>query len=173
MKTVFTLLALIYALLCPTTAEAVSRGELIATARHVKAKDERAEQARIRADRVEGIKRILTNTPLAQEAESFMSCAEQYGVSYKLLLAISWKESSFGRFTPKYHGIESYNAWGWGIHQGMAFANWSDGICTVAKGLSENYNHQNIYQTIMKYAPPVENNTALYIAQVKEFMSKI
>lgn len=169
----------------PVYAQSTNVTRMLEDARFVQVQREHAEKIRIHQETVKRVAKLLknNNSPLTDSAESFVNASEQYGVSYKLLLAIAWKESSFGKHTPKYPAFdkqgkqigtyESNNAFGWGIHQSIAFNSWNDGIFTVAKGLAQNYDHTDIRRTIMKYAPPSENNTELYIDQVKYFVSKI
>lgn len=152
-----------------------ARRDLVKMSQYVKAQDDaRRSRAEFRAQ-VDSVSRLLADyhSPLQGSSEAFVSCGRRYGVDPKFLLALAWKESSLGKNTPKYHGVESYNAFGWGIHQNRTFSSWSDGICTVSQGLSENYPLGDLRATIMKYAPPTENFTELYISQIREFMSQI
>lgn len=155
----------------PVRAENPIRRELLTDAKKLKSDISRRKVLRERRERVASVQRFLASrqSPMAQDAESFISASERTGVSYKLLLAIANKESSLGKHIPP----GSFNAFGWGIHQGRVFNSWSDGIQTVAEGLAANYDHTDIRRTIMKYAPPVENNTELYIAQVEQFIKSI
>lgn len=103
-------------------------------------------------------------------SDRFVDCASRYGVDYKLLLGLAWKESNYGKAG---YAIGSNNAYGYGIHLGMKFKDWGEGTCTVAKGLSENYEHHDIVKTITRYAPPSENNTRVYIDQLSKFIKSI
>lgn len=75
------------------------------------------------------------NSPLENQAQNFVDAADQYGVDWKLVPAISGVESTFGK---RSYG---FNAWGWGIYgyQALGFRTWRDGIYTVTEGLKTNY----------------------------------
>jgi hypothetical protein len=79
------------------------------------------------------------NSPLAQEADTFVEEADRYNMDWRLVAAIAGTESTFGKHIPS----GSYNAWGWGIptgaQSGIGFKNWKDGIATVTAGLHKNY----------------------------------
>lgn len=104
---------------------------------------------------------IITNwltaykAPLAPYGETFVKAADKYGLDWRLLPAISMKESGGGRAIPE----NSYNAWGWGIYgnQVLRFNNWEEGIYGVAAGLKRSYLDQGLTtpEAIMaKYTPP-------------------
>ncbi|HVT01159.1 MAG TPA: hypothetical protein VHE53_02895 [Patescibacteria group bacterium] len=74
------------------------------------------------------------NSPLTVEASAYIKYADQYGVDWKLLPAISGVESSFGiALMP-----DSYNAYGWGGGH-IYFNSWEDGIRSIDEALGENY----------------------------------
>ncbi len=79
------------------------------------------------------------NSPLEGEASTFIHEADKNGLDWRLVVAISGVESTFGQAIPK----GSYNAWGWGIptgaESGVGFQNWKEGIATVSYGLKHNY----------------------------------
>jgi len=104
---------------------------------------------------------IVTNwlkayrAPLAPYGDAFIKAADKYGLDWRLLPAISMKESGGGRAIPE----NSYNAWGWGIYgdQVIRFDSWEDGIYGVAAGLKKSYLDQGLTtpEAIMaKYTPP-------------------
>ncbi len=104
---------------------------------------------------------IITNwmtaykAPLAPYGDVFVKAADKYGLDWRLLPAISMKESGGGRAIP----VDSYNAWGWGIYgdQVLRFSSWEEGIYTVAAGLKKNYLDQGLTtpeQIMAKYTPP-------------------
>ena len=80
------------------------------------------------------------NSPLEYQAQDFIDAADQYGVDWKLVPAISGVESTFGKQS------FGYNAWGWGIYgdQTLNFGSWRDGIFTVTGGLKQNYIDQGL-----------------------------
>jgi hypothetical protein len=71
------------------------------------------------------------NAPLADYAKEFVKAADNYGIDYRLVAAISVIESGGGVNT-----FKAYNAWGWG---NMAFSSWEDGIWTVSAGMAKYY----------------------------------
>lgn len=161
------------------SADEGTRQKLVKLSQQVAKEDARQEAIRAYRARVERVRNILAgaNSPMEPEAESFIACGEQYGVSWKLLLGLAWKESSYGKHTPHY-GRPSHNAFGWtgsGIpsERFRTFASWGDGVCHVAEGLARNYNHTNIRETIYKYAPPVENDSERYVAQLNNFINDL
>lgn len=104
---------------------------------------------------------IVTNwltayrAPLAPYGDTFVKAADKYGLDWRLLPAISMKESGGGRAIPE----NSYNAWGWGIYgdQVLRFSSWEEGIYGVAAGLKKSYLDQGLTtpEAIMaKYTPP-------------------
>lgn len=74
------------------------------------------------------------NSPLTGESESFIKACIKYQINCYLLPSIAGLESTFGKFIYP----NSYNPFGWGRGYIM-FANWSEGIETVAKGLKNGY----------------------------------
>jgi hypothetical protein len=110
-------------------------------------------------------------SPLKKHSETFVKVADQYGMDYRLLPAISCMESSCGKQL-----IEgSYNPFGWGIYGSNAvyFKNYDEAIETVAKGLKTNYLDKG-YDTPQKiapiYTPPNHRN---WLSGVTFFMEKI
>lgn len=118
---------------------------------------------------VDKLRRYLESklSPMAGNAADFIDCAHRYGVDYRLVVAISGKESTFGRFQ------RGFNSFGWDIHNGRRFASFGDAICTVSAGLAQNYKGLTIRQIAYRYAPPSENNTEKWIADVSYFKSQL
>ncbi len=93
-------------------------------------------------------------SPLADEAETFVSEADKYQLDYRLLPAMAGVESWFGTRLP----ANSYNAWGWGIYgtHMTYFTTWDDGIHTISKELRERYmdkwGDRNVYEIGRHYA---------------------
>lgn len=77
------------------------------------------------------------NSPLADNAGTFVNKADEYHLDWRLVVAISGLESGFGKQIP----ANSYNGWGWGIYGDNVkyFASWDEAIETISKGLRENY----------------------------------
>ena len=83
--------------------------------------------------KIENVRNYLSNrnAPLAEYADVLVTVAEEYGIDYRLVAAISIVESGGGK-----NCFKPYNAWGWGS---MTFESWEDGISTISKGLSKYY----------------------------------
>ncbi len=105
-----------------------------------------------RVDRVEVLKLFLEqyNSPLTENAETFVAVADRYGLDYRLLPAISCIESVCGKRLIK----ESYNAWGWGIYGNnvISFENFEQGIEKVGEGIYKGYVQKGL-DTPEKMAP--------------------
>lgn len=110
------------------------------------------------------------NSPLKIHARTFVEQAERYNLDYRLLVAISGVESTFGRQLP----YNSYNAWGWGIYGDnmIRFASYPEAISTISQSLRENYINkwgaQNVYQIGRFYAA-----SPTWAQRVVYFMGKI
>ncbi|HCC68236.1 TPA: hypothetical protein DEP90_03510 [Patescibacteria group bacterium] len=98
----------------------------------------------------ENIRKYLNkrNSPLAKYAEEFVKAANNYGIDYRLVAAISVVESSGGIYC-----FRPYNAWGWGK---SGFNSWKDGIWAVSKGLSKYYSSgvNTPRKIAYRYCPP-------------------
>lgn len=160
---VFILALIIYATFTAYPVQAISRGELIATARHVKAKDERAERERLRAVRIQRVRGYLASkgSPLAGDAQSFVDCADRFGLHPGLLVGITRAESTFGRF----YTLKS-NPYNFGIYLKLSFPDMVTSTCYVAQKLRENYNTTSPYTIAVKYAPAADRNNPVHWAQV-------
>jgi len=110
------------------------------------------EIAYTQVDRVEVLEKFLEkyDSPLVGEAETFVEIADEKGLDYRLLPAISCMESTCGHFLIP----ETYNAWGWGIYGNnvISFTSWRDGIETVGEGIAKNYTRRGL-DTPEKMAP--------------------
>src|SRR3989344_4865811 len=109
MKQIFTLIALIFA--------------AILTSHDVYAQEVRSDSAKldpvisVQKDysldtRTVAVRNVFKryNSPLVDQAAFYVKYADEFGVDWKLLPAISGLESTFGRFLMP----GSYNAYGWG-----------------------------------------------------------
>ncbi|MBD3366381.1 hypothetical protein GF360_03535 [candidate division WWE3 bacterium] len=124
-------------------------------------------------NRVEVLKKFLEkyNSPLAEEAETFVRVADEKNLDYRLLPAISCMESTCGKFTPQ----GSYNAWGWGIYgtNMITFNSWEEAIETVGEGIAKNYaaNGLNTPEEMAPvYTPP---NSVNWSNGVRFFMNQM
>lgn len=126
-----------------------------------------------RADKLETFLRAF-DSPLASEAEHFVSEADRVGIDWKFVAAISGVESTFGKHIPS----GSYNAWGWGIptgaQSGLAFSSWKEAITTVSEGLRFNYldrGAQTVEQIGRIYAasPRWAGNVRFFLEKIEMF----
>ena len=116
------------------------------------------------------------NAPLAGQGEMLVRVGRRYGVDPRVLAIIARKESQFGIGSGRFRN----NAWGWGVHLGPEVntsRTWEEGATKVAKGLAGSlYKGAGLTtpsQIIMRYAPPSENNTRLYIDQISGWMREM
>ena len=111
-----------------------------------------------RAQKINAVYKIY-NCPLEGMGDVMVYEADKNNIPWWLVAAISFQESGCGKKTPKTNGVESYNAWGWGVYGDYVFSfdNWVRGIETVSKYLSDKFYSQGVTDTceIMKiYTPP-------------------
>lgn len=107
-----------------------------------------------------------TNAPLAPYAHKLVSEADKHDLDYRLLAAIARQESNGCKFIPP----ESYNCWGWGIHERgtLHFKSYEHGIETVTAGLKKNYIDKGLTtpeQIMRKYAPKSPGTWANAVTQ--------
>lgn len=90
------------------------------------------------------------HSPLENNTETFVKVADQYGIDYRLLPAISCLESGCGKQMP----YQSYNPFGWGVYGGnyISFANFDEAIEKVGEGLNKGYFSKGA-NTVEKIAP--------------------
>lgn len=121
------------------------------------------------AEKVEKIRKYLTkrNSPLAEYAEEFIKAADEYGIDYRIVTAISIIESNGGRYNFKPH-----NAWGWGK---SGFGSWTEGIWAVSKGIGKYYSKgATTPKWISKsYCPPNADNWAKNVQGVMNEIASI
>jgi hypothetical protein len=90
------------------------------------------------------------NSPLKDNADTFIMVADTYNIDYRLIPSISCMESTCGKFL-----IEgSYNPFGWGIYGNnvIYFKDYNEAIETVGNGLNKGYFAKG-YNTVEKIAP--------------------
>lgn len=107
------------------------------------------------------------NSPLEHYAINFVKASETYNLDYRLLVAISGVESTFGKRIP----YNSYNAFGWANGK-YKFNSWEESIELVSKTLREKYYNKgltNISEIARRWAPPSKT----WATKVKYFMEKI
>lgn len=108
------------------------------------------------SQKIENIRTYLANrnAPLAEYAEEFVKAADEYGIDYRIVAAISVIESGGGK-----NNFRPYNGWGWGK---MTFESWEDGIWTVSKGIAKYYSRGLTTPKLIStyYCPPNAINWA-------------
>ena len=100
--------------------------------------DSHISQEILQADaRIELIRQIMTkyHSPLADVADTIVNQADKYDIDYRFIPALALKESGGCRIIPK----DSYNCWGYGLHNGTRFSNYDEGVQTVSKALSNRF----------------------------------
>ncbi len=111
---------------------------------------------------------LKQDSPLADYSADFVQEADNSGLDYRLLVAISGVESTFG----KNYISGTYNAYGWGVGQ-IPFTSWYDGIVKVSQGLKNQYINKgakNVDQIAKIYCPPTSDHWA---QSVKYFITQI
>lgn len=110
------------------------------------------------------------NSPLAENAESFVTYADKYNLDWRLVASISGVESTFGQQLPP----NSYNAWGWGIYEDnmITFKSYDEAIETISKSLREQYmdswKAEDVYDIGHYYAA-----SPTWAQRVEYFMNKM
>lgn len=107
------------------------------------------------------------NSPLAPYSHNFVLEADNNQIDWKLLVAISGIESSFGKRIP----YQSYNAWGWGNGKSK-FNDWETAISHISKVLNEKY-YQKGLNTPEKIAPVYAPPSQHWSFSVNHFMDDI
>jgi hypothetical protein len=115
------------------------------------------------------------NCPLEGLGEILVMEADKNNIPWWVVAAISFQESSCGKMTPEVSGVESYNAWGWGVWGDniYVFDNWVRGIEQVSEYLNEKFYSKKIDDlcVIMKtYTPPSDGS---WCSGVKQFGREI
>ena len=110
-------------------------------------------------------------SPMAPHADLIVSVSDQYGLDWRLLVAIAQQESNLGKKIP----ANSYNAWGWGVHSRgtLRFSSWEEAIKTVAKGIKEKYidHGYTTPEEIMKKYTPLSSGS--WAAGVNQFIEEL
>lgn len=105
------------------------------------------------------------NAPLAVYSDCIVSASEVQGIDYRLIVGISFKESTGGKKM-----FRKNNAWGWG-HK--SFASICEGSSVVAKSLKQNYD-LSTYETIArKYCPPTWQAYAKSLRKINSEMKEL
>lgn len=126
--------------------------------------DVRLEQMSEHGQKVRRIQNFYArwDAPLAAHADYMVQVAEQLGLDYRLLPAISIVESSGGKYC-----FRSYNPFGWGK---KGFVDFDEAIYTVGFGLANGYRTSNPFVIAPKYCPVTPDSWA---NKVSGLMSQI
>ena len=121
-------------------------------------------------NRVETLRAYLEskNSPLTENAETFVEVADEYGLDYRFLPAIAGIESNFGQVQLD----DSYNPFGWGGGY-IYFESFDEAIRTVAYELYERCVKQGAdtpAEIGPSYCPP---NYLRWISAVEGFMIEV
>lgn len=121
-------------------------------------------------DREESLREFFKkyNSPLANNAKTFVEVADKYSIDYKLLPAISCVESTCAKFYIK----ANYNPFGWGSGL-IKFGSFDEAIQKVGKGLQEIYLARGL-DTVEEIAPVYTPPSYIHWQKnVRFFMNKI
>jgi hypothetical protein len=114
------------------------------------------------------------DSPMVDNAQDFVDYADKYNLDWRLVLAISGVESTYGKQIPP----SSFNAWGWGVYGDnvIRFKSWKEGIATVSQGLRERYMNErggkDIYQIGSTYAssPHWATSVNTHLGMIQDFI---
>ncbi len=106
------------------------------------------------------------NSPLVEYAGLYVKYADENGVDWRLLPAISGLESSFGIYLIQ----GTHNGYGWGGGT-IYFDSWEDGIATIDKALRQNYIDRGA--TDVWSIGPIYAESPTWSVRVNSFMNEI
>lgn len=114
------------------------------------------------------------NSPLAPYANYIVEISDQYNLDYRLLVAIAQQESNLCKKVP----ADSYNCWGWGIHERgvLKFNSFEEAIEKVALGLKTKYLDQGLTtpeEIMAKYCPLSLEKGGSWAFGVEQFMGDL
>lgn len=158
MKKIIWVLLVLF-ILCSSLALAVSSAGASAVLKNNPEPDNRADT----------LKSFLTkyNSPLVTYAWLFVKKADEYGLDWRLVPAISGVESSFGKRIP----AGSFNAYGWNGGN-YWFDSWEDSIDILSRSLKEKYVNRGL-DTPEKISPVYCPPNSAWGSNVRYFMNKI
>ena len=120
-------------------------------------------------------------SPMAKYAETFVTSADEAGLDWRLVAAISGVESAFGRLIP----LDSYNGWGWKGGPGGDFSqfdSWQHGIEHVTARIAIGYGRDiDVFVMEPTYCPPCgmnpehawANGVTRYMEQISEYRTNL
>ena len=162
-KLIIIVLIVLAALLVPQNVEAYQESQTSSAKLSLNVENSSSTDIRVRA-----LRNVFEkyNSPLADEASSYVALADKNGVDWKLLPSIAGLESSFGkRLMPN-----SHNAYGWGGGY-IYFDSWEHGIDTITKALSQKYYARGA-DTVWSIGP-IYAESPTWAVRVNGFMQKI
>ena len=116
------------------------------------------------------------HSPMAKHAELFIVEADQYGLDWRLIVAISGVESAFGNLIPR----GSHNAWGWRgrnpCDRGWSqFEDWEEAIIHITERMSLGYGTDlTPFDIESTYCPPCgATGLNLWARGVTRFMNEL
>lgn len=119
--------------------------------------------------RTEQIRQFLATygSPLEPNAPDLVAAADEFGLDYRLVVAIAMKESTLCKKIPN----NSYNCWGFGIYGDKItrFKDYKEGIYTVTKALATRYKGRGLVtpeQIMTMYTPSSDGSWARGVRHV-------
>jgi hypothetical protein len=116
------------------------------------------------------------NSPMQPYAETFIVVADEFGLDWRLVAAISGVESAFGNIHPQ----GTYNGWGWrGINKNedgwSIFDSWEHSISHITERIALGYGTDiTPFSMEATYCPPCGRNPAhLWANGVTRYMNEL
>ncbi len=114
--------------------------------------------------------------PMEGLGETFVNEADKANIPWWLVASVAFKESTCGKKMPIVNGVNSFNAWGWGVYGSniASFDNWARGIETVSKYFGDKFYSKGVTEAcdIMKIYTPSSPN-GVWCQDVKAFGQEI
>jgi len=110
-------------------------------------------------------------SPLLPYAEEIVRLSDEYGLDFRLIVAIAQCESNVCKKIPD----DSYNCWGF-ENGATKFQSWDHALHRVAKTLKEGYIDQGLItpeQIMAKYAPPSVEKGGPWAKCVRQFTEEM
>ncbi len=111
------------------------------------------------------------NSPLAPFSELIYTVSQEYGLDYRLIVAIAQQESNLCKKSP----VNCFNCWGVGIHSRgtMCFGSYPQAIEWMANYLREEYFDKGLttIEAMMKKYCPLSNGSWAF--GVRQFMNEL
>ncbi len=115
---------------------------------------------------------IRYKSPLLGHESYLVQKADEYGLDFRLLVAIAQQESNLCKIIP----ANTYNCWGWGIHSRgtLGFDSYIEAIDAVSKGLKTEYIDKGLTtpDTIWKKYTPASPDGA-WAKGVNQFLAEM